>query len=285
MEISRCRVALVLALGSVMALSLSTATASDRKEFKYKVGPGAGIDIVNEFGPVNITVSSGNQVAIAATPHSSKVEVDSSQSGNRVEVRTHFLQSANQNEGQVDYDISVPADANVTVNAGTGAVHIDKLAGDVSVQGETGAVDAQNLNGAYLHIRTVNGPITLTNVSNGHVEATSVGGNVTLTNVSGPKVYVTSTKGSIRYDGDPAGGGEYQLINYTGDIDVALPASASVDVTARTISGSVQNDFPLQTKAHTSFVPDAHSFAGTSASGASMLRLSSFSGKIRVRKK
>ena len=284
MEITRRGATLVLALVAVMAICPTTATASDRKEFKYKTGPGSGIDIVNEFGPVNITVSSGNQVAISAITHSSKVEVDSSQSGNRVEVRTHFLQSANQNEGQVDYEISVPADANVTVNTGTGAVHIEKLAGDVSVQGETGSVDAQNLNGAYLHIRTVNGSITLTNVSNGHVDATSVGGNVTLTNVAGPKVYVTTTKGSIRYDGDPAGGGEYQLINYTGDIDVALPADASVDVTARTVSGSVQNDFPLQPKSHTSFVPDSRSFAGTSATGASMLRLSSFSGKIRVRK-
>ena len=185
----------------------------------------------------------------------------------------------------MDYEISVPADANVTLRSGTGPVRIEKLGGDVSVQGETAQVDVQNLSGTHLHIRTVSGPITLNNVSNGHVDATSIGGNVTLTNVSGPKIAVSSTKGNIRYDGDAGGGGEYQFINNSGDIDVILPADASVDITARTVNGTVQNDFPLQQKTHTSFALDSRSVAGVSLSGASMIHLSSFSGKIRVKKR
>ena len=75
------------------------------------------------------------------------------------------------------------------------------------------------------------------------------------------------------------------LVNHSGDIDVTLPAFASVDLSARSITGSVENDFPLQQKQHSSFVPSpGRAFAGTSNTGASSVQLRSFSGKIRVKK-
>jgi hypothetical protein len=58
-----------------------------------------------------------------------------------------------------------------------------------------------------------------------------------------------------------------------------------VDLTARSITGSVENDFPLQAKRHPSFaITQGRSFAGTSNSGASSVQLRSMSGKIRVKK-
>jgi len=66
---------------------------------------------------------------------------------------------------------------------------------------------------------------------------------------------------------------------------MSLPQTASVDITARSVSGDVQNDFPLSQKTHTSFTPQTgRSFAGTSNSGASSVQLQSFSGRIRVKK-
>ena len=126
--------------------------------------------------------------------------------------------------------------------------------------------------------------MTLTNVS-GHVELTSVSGNVTLTNVTGPKVAVNTTRSAIAYTGDCAGGGEYSLTNHSGAIDVTLPPNASVDLTARSMNGKVDNEFPFQPKVHVSFPADqGHSFAGTSNSGAAMVRLRSYNGTITVKK-
>jgi DUF4097 and DUF4098 domain-containing protein YvlB len=66
---------------------------------------------------------------------------------------------------------------------------------------------------------------------------------------------------------------------------MTLPESASIDLTARTVSGTVTNDFPLQAKTHPTFVPKSgSSFAGTSNSGLSSVELQTFSGKIRVKK-
>ena len=272
----------VLLAGSLLSLS---AFAAEPKTFSYSVQANSTVSVSTQFGTITVKPASDRRVTIVATPHSDKVEVDAGQSGNRVEARSHILKPGNADDNAVDYDVAVPADANLTLHAGGGRIHVQGLTGDVTLQTETGAVDANGLSGAHLHVSTVSGAISLSGIARGLVEATSVGGNVTLTSVSGPKILVSTGSGSIRYDGDPGQGGDYELVNHSGDIEVALPAGASVDLTARTVTGSLQNDFPLQPKMHTSFAPDVHSYAGTAASGSCMIRLSSFSGKIRVRKK
>jgi hypothetical protein len=51
------------------------------------------------------------------------------------------------------------------------------------------------------------------------------------------------------------------------------------------VSGSVENDFPLQKKVHSSFVPQpGRSFIGTANSASSSVELRTFSGTIRVKK-
>ncbi len=272
-----------LALLAPVALTILAAGA-DKKEFRYTVGAGAGISIVNDFGPVTVRPSSGNQVIISATPRSSKVEVDSSQSGNRVEARSHLLQRTGQDEGRVDYDVQVPADANLMLRSSNGTVRVEGINGDVAVDADSSSVEVNGCNG-HVRVRTASGPITLSNIHNGHIEATSVGGQVTLKQVSGAVVTVNTTAGAINYAGDFSEGGEYSLSSHSGNIEVSLPANASVDVTATSVNGAVENDFPFAPKAHpTIAITQGRSFAGTSNSGASSVRLRTFSGKIRVKK-
>jgi DUF4097 and DUF4098 domain-containing protein YvlB len=107
-----------------------------------------------------------------------------------------------------------------------------------------------------------------------------------LNSVSGPLVAVTSTNGKISYNGDFGTGGEYKLSSHTGDIEAIVPEGASLDVTARSVRGSVENDFPLQPKAHTTFLPEkGHSFVGTAGKAASSVLLRTISGKIRLKKR
>jgi len=134
-------------------------------------------------------------------------------------------------------------------------------------------------------VRTMSGAVTIANVKDAHVELTSVSGEATLDSVSGPLVSVTTTGAPIRFTGDCAGGGEYTLATHSGNIDVTLPASASVDVTARSVNGSVADGFQLQPDSHpTIAITAGKSFAGHANSGAASMHLRSFSGKITVSK-
>jgi DUF4097 and DUF4098 domain-containing protein YvlB len=271
---------------ALLLAAATTLAAQNRKEFKYTAAPGASVTIVNEFGPVTLKPAAGRQVLIVATLHSDKVEIDSAQTGNRIETRTHLLQKVNEQDGRVDYEISVPANVSVIVRAATGPIEAQKLQNDLTLKGDTAKVNVRDLNNVNLNIQTVGGPIELTNVLGGHVEVMSTDGAVTLNAVSGPKVRVNSASGNITYDGDFGSGGQYSLTNHSGNIDVTLPASASFDMMARSITGSVQNDFSLQKKGHgLKLVDDGRSSVGTSNTGACSVQLRSFSGKIRVKKR
>lgn len=282
MERRQTRAKLVVA---VLLAGTIVATAETRKEFRFRVHRRASVSIANQFGPISVKPSSGKEVLVTAVLHSDKVEVDHTQRFNRISIASHLLPGANAESGRVEYQIAVPADANVTLLSATGPLRVERLHGDVMLEGNTANVDVRDLSGGHVHIKTLDGPVTLTNVSDGHVEITSVGGDVALNSVTGPLIHVNSTSGRIVYDGDFGGGGEYSLMTHTGDIEATAPSYASIDVMASSTHGKVENDFLLQ-PTHSSLVARAGSaFAGTIGQAASSVRLLSFSGKIHLKKR
>lgn len=261
------------------------AVAETRKEYHFPVGARASVSVTNPYGPISVKPTTGNEVVVTAITHSDKVEVDQSQSGDRVNILSHLLAGADSQSGRVDYEIQVPSDANITLHSSTGPMRAEKLEGDVNLEGTTAVVEVRDLNNAHVHVRTMEGPVTLTNVRDAHVDITSVSGPVVLTDVTGRFVQVNSTSGAIRYDGDFGTGGEYLLTSHSGDIDAVAPGYVSVDVTARSVTGQVENDFPLQPK-HTPFtIKVGSAFAGTMGKAASSVKLLSFSGKIHFRRR
>jgi len=277
-----------------MVVASTALWAADvKKEFKYAAKPGTTVTISNTFGPVVVSPVAGRQVSITATTHSDKVRVDSSQMGNRIRAVTNFLQQVNAQEGQVNYEVQVPADCNVFIQNGDGMTKLSGVRSDVGLDTAMGGVEVSDVNNSHVRVQTLDAPITLTNVHSEHVEIVSNGGNVRLTNVTGgprAKVSVSTDTGDISYDGDFAGGGDYSFMNHNGKIDVTLPATASVDLNATSKNGTVQNEFPPRPKLPTASPSSAgtKSLLGTSNdtshSNLSEVKLSSFSGTIRVRK-
>jgi DUF4097 and DUF4098 domain-containing protein YvlB len=263
-----------------------SAVAADliHKEFHFKVRRHASVSILNEYGPISVHPVSGHQVIVNAFLHSPKVEVNSSQRGSRVEIISHLLPGASADAGTVDYDVLLPADASVTLDACSGALFAEGLHGDLTLVGNSGAVEVKNISSGHVHVKTLDGPITLTNVSDGHVEITSVGGQVTMTSVSGSRIDVNTNKGNIAYDGDFGGGGEYLFVTNSGNIDATAPAFASIAVTAQSMKGQVTNDFPLRPNDDTYVVTMGSNFNGYLGKAASSVKLVSWSGKIHLKK-
>jgi hypothetical protein len=276
--------AAILAAAAILAMS-GFALSQTRQEFRFKVGHKTTVSIANQYGPVSVKPIAGKLVVVTATVYSDKVEIDQHHSGKRVSVLSHLLPGATPETGRVDYEVLVPSNATVSIRSATGPVHIEKLNGDVSLEGATANVEVRDLTSAHVHVRSMDGPVTLTNISDGNVEITSVRGDVIMNAVNVTRLQVNSTSGKINYAGDFGDAGEYILTSHTGDIEATAPAYASFDVTARSEHGQVQNDFPLAPE-HTSFVVRAGSaFAGTMNKAASSVKLLSFSGKIHLKKR
>jgi DUF4097 and DUF4098 domain-containing protein YvlB len=263
--------------------------AESRKEAKIDIAPGGTVNIVNGAGSVTLHSGSGHQVLATYAVHSDKVEVDQNLSADkqRLELRTHALpgQQPTADEARVDYEITVPAGISVNVDTTSAPITADGVNGDIGLSSETGQISVHNASKSHVRVRSMTAQVILTDISLTRVDIQSAGGAVHLKNVTGQRVSAATTSGSIEYRGDCSGGGDYLFTTHSGAIDVMLPPIASVDLTARSTNGTVENDFPLQEKTHNSFVPmQGRSFAGTSNSGSSSVELQSFSGKIRVKK-
>ncbi len=272
----------------VTAMMAGTLVAETHKELRFNVGTKAGVSINNPYGSISVKPSTGNSVVINATLYSDKVEVDSNQNGNRIEIHSHLLPGANAQTGRADYEVLVPADASVILHSSTGPLRAEKLHGDMTLEGAGATVDVRDISNAHVHVRTVSGPVTLTNVQDGHVEVDSLSGEVTLDRVTGSLVQVVSTSGKINYTGDFGNSGEYRLTSHSGDIDAVVPEYTSADVSARSVKGEVHDDIPLQPKSHTPYLMQKGSaFMGTMGRAAvsSTVVLRSFSGKIHLRKR
>jgi DUF4097 and DUF4098 domain-containing protein YvlB len=283
------RIVELAAVGVIIAGSMTaTLSAETHKEFRFNVGPKAGVSVNNPYGSVVVKPASGNVVVVNAVLFSDKVEVDNNTVGSRVELESHLLPGADMQSGRVDYEISVPADASITLHSTAGTLRAEKIHGDVSLEGAGATVDLRDISSAHVHVKTLNGPVTLTNVQDGHIEVDSLSGTVTLNGVNGPLVQVISTSGGISYIGDFGDHGEYRLTSHSGDIEAIVPDSTSADVSARSVRGEVHDDIPLQPKQHTSFVvKEGSAFWGTMgrATVASTVVLRSFNGKIHLRKR
>jgi DUF4097 and DUF4098 domain-containing protein YvlB len=285
---ARCALLSAAALTACILLS-SAHAAETRKEAKIDIAPGGMVNIISGGGTVALHSGSGRQVLATYTVHSDKIEVDQNTSSDRqrVELRTHALpgQQPTADEARVDYDVTVPAGISVNVSTTSAPIAAEGLSGDLGLSSETGQITVSNALKSHLRVRSMTAAITLKDVTLSRVDIQSAGGAVQLTNVTGQRIAVGTTSGNIEYRGDCSGGGDYLFTTHSGAIDVTLPPTASVDLSARSTTGTVENAFPLQEKHHNSFVPQqGRSFAGTSNSGSSSVELQSFSGKIRVKK-
>jgi len=284
LEQTNLRQATVVTLVLVTCLA-SAALAETKKEYRFTVGANANISVDTQYGAISVRPGSGNQVVVMATLKSDNVEVDQQQNGNRIEIASHLLQGADQQTGQVDYELLIPPDATLNLRSSTGPLSAERLQGDLTLEGADAVVNVRDVDNGHVHVRTMRGPITLTDVRNGHVEVVSISGDIHLKSVTGPLVQANSGRGKIFYDGDFGSGGNYRFTTHTGDIEALVPADVSADFRAHSVLGRVRHDFPLQPK-HSRFSAEAgRSFFGTVGKAALEVVLRSFSGRIRLKQR
>src|SRR5262245_52065017 len=116
----------------VIVAGVTLAAGETRKEFRYTVGHNASVSISNQFGPISVKPAPGNQVVVTAVLASDKVEIDATQSGDRVDLVSHLLPDATPETAHVEYEVQVPPDASVSLHSVSGLLHAERLHGDVT---------------------------------------------------------------------------------------------------------------------------------------------------------
>lgn len=130
-------------------------------------------------------------------------------------------------------------------------------------------------------METVTGKITASQIK-GSIKANVVTGRIELSEVSEASIVDANTvTGSVIYDGKINREGRYILNTHSGRIEMTLPADSGFDLEAETFSGGIETDFDIKISGRIS----KKSISGVVNKGGPLVKLSTFSGDIYLKKK
>ena len=249
----------------------------------YKVGDGAALDLSHLAGDIRVTGGTGSEIKVDATkrvrhrdPEQGKrlleaLRVDVNNFNGRVEVRTIYPRRGsfgNNVSASVDYVISVPAGATVSLKSISGDISVtnvkgevraETVSGDVTINGTpnvaiaktiSGDVTAQNIGTqTTLVLSTISGTVLGTGLKVRALEAGSVSGNVRLVGSDIERLEAKSVSGNIEYDAPLTKGGRYEFTSHSGNVRIVLSGNTGFELDADTFSGSVRSDVPVTLRA------------------------------------
>jgi hypothetical protein len=283
-----------------------------------RLGRNGSFELENVAGAIVVTGAGGDDVRVEATkrvrrPNEaeaktvlSEMTIEVAERSGRVEVRTRYPYQRNRGFGSVDYTVSVPRDASVTLRSVSGSIEVTNINGDLraeSVSGDLVAKGARRIRQAKtvsgnleiadgeaedLSVGSISGNIIVTKLKARDIGAQTVSGSVRLSDIESERAAVRSVSGDIEYAGRFARNGRYQLQSHSGDVRIAPSDDRGFAVDATTFSGDVRSDYPLTLQS----VPDnamapgrrSRSIRGTFGDAGATLTLQSFSGDIVIAK-
>jgi DUF4097 and DUF4098 domain-containing protein YvlB len=271
-------------LPAILLLIPSPASA-DRIERHYKVEPHPIVSIHDPNGSVTVRAWTKSEVMVIATRLSDRVEVDTEQNGNRVDILTHQISdNASPADMRADFEISVPEDAELQIHNDSGGVNVSNVLGDMNVETIAADVAMQDTAG-YLNVNTVGGSFVCTRCA-GRIEAHSISGNFRFIDLRSYHVHAQTSEGNIVFKGDFLPNGIYELKNYSGIIEVRFSPGDSFDLSATSLKGKVNNEAKLTPSSHKHFLPRfGNALFGAMNSGRAKVELSSFNGTINILKR
>lgn len=263
------------------------AARAERIERTFPADADTAVEIRNYVGQVKVHGWSQPQVKVIALRKTQVVEPHLELKANRVHIHTHNLDTAaSPADRVVDFEVWAPPDAQLDIYLESGSVLVENFTEDIRVEATAANVRVYRLDG-YSTISTLSGGIEAEACA-GRVEVTTISGTVRFRNNDSRNLVAGSTSGDIYYEGALQRGGSYEFRTNSGTIELTLPADASFELNARSSEGEVRNDFPLAPRSHGRPPQQANalrSSLGTVQSGDALIRASSFSGTIRVRKR
>jgi len=280
----------IISISCLLALSGTLVAAEgNRSEKTFEAAPNPRITVTNARGQILVRGWDKPQVHIVYTVTSPYVDVDTEAippngSADKIHFATHFLDPLVSGRDQtVDYSLDVPTGTDLEIRDTQGSVRIEKVQGDdASVESVGGAILVSDFTG-HLFLRSIGGNIDVIRPS-GRVEAYSITGDLHFVSPTTSKLRGTTTSGRILFEGDFRDGGDYSLSEYSGDMEILCPPSASFELNAKTDRGKLVNEMAMTIR-HQQATPvsSANSLFGTHLTGKATVNLRSFSGTIRIR--
>jgi DUF4097 and DUF4098 domain-containing protein YvlB len=215
------RILLAACLAVTLASSQATAQPRETERVNRTIpfASGGSLVLKNFSGDIRISGSGGDQVVVKAVRTATRDRLDRIKLDIRVDGSTLRI-DANRRDRSYDNDKEnvVKTDFEISVPAQT-AIDLDAFSSDVTIDGVEGAQKLHTFSGG-ITVRNGTGPFTLNSFS-----------------------------GSIDLDlSASAGAPEIDAETFSGDIEARVPGDAGGDVRFNSFSGGFSSDLPLTTR-------------------------------------
>ena len=281
-----------------------------------RLGRNGTFELSNVTGDITVTGGGGDDVRIEATKRVrhrdaaearrllQAIQIAVAERSGLVEVRTDLPRRRNWSGG-VEYRVTVPSAANVTVQTVSGDLRLTNVGGELRAETVNGDIVARSL-GRVRALRTVSGDLELTEANAEELSLSTVSGDVIARGIKARAVDFESVSGNMRmsegeveritakaisgdvgYDGRLARSGRYDLQTHSGDIRLVIAGNAGFDLDASTFTGDVRSEFQLsgggaQRAAAGARGPRSRVLRGTTGDASAVLTLRTFNGDVLI---
>ena len=210
----------------------------------------------------------------------------------------------------VSYTIQVPHDTEVNVTVASGAQTIRGVRGPVKVQAASGTIRVEKIErdaqlstasgsvsasdiGSDVRVKSATGSVTVSNARGdvvvdalagtihisspgGRIEADTASGEVVIEGASSD-VKAHAASGRVSVQGNPGSHSYWELKTISGSVQLGVPASANLHLSAEATSGEIRTDIPIVVEEQ-----GKHSLRAHMGSGGGRVDVHTVSGEIHV---
>lgn len=268
-------------------------TSDDLFTWSGRVASGSTLGIKHFNGPIDVREGTGDRVEFRAerrSRRSSELSFEVQNESDGVTLcgvwRGRSACDSGRNRGWDWEDgppssrltVVLPKGVRLRATTGNGDVTVDKASNDVEIRSGNGDVRV-TLTAGMVDVSTGNGELEIDGAT-GPVKANTGNGRVYVLTSTGP---VTARTGNGEIDvrmKTLTGSSDMQFVTGNGSITVALPSNFNGEIEASTGNGEFRSDFPVQIIGRL----NPRHVRGTIGSGGRLIKMTSGSGRLELRK-
>ena len=175
----------------------------------------------------------------------------------------------------------IDAGGDVNAENSSDSINIQNVQGRVTASTSSGDVIVRAAQGG-VRVGTVSGTVQL-GASKGRADINTTSGAIIIRDLDSREVFAKTTSGEVSFDGAVHQDGRYSFESLTGQIIIKVPAQSGFNLSAKTYSGSITTQFPVQVTPGT--VAGERVMRGAVAGGGAEVNATSYSGTIFIVKK
>jgi DUF4097 and DUF4098 domain-containing protein YvlB len=180
----------------------------------------------------------------------------------------------------------------VKVQAASGSIRVEKIERDAQLSTASGSISASDI-GSEVRVKSASGTVTVSNTRGdvivdavagvirvsrpgGRIEADTATGEVEIDGAASD-VKAHAASGRVSVQGNPGADSYWELKTISGTVQLGVPASANLHLSAEAVSGEIRTDIPIVIEEQ-----GKHSLRAHMGSGGGRVDVHTVSGEIRV---